>query len=54
MSTNNPDGGNLFRYDASANQYIFNLGTKGLSTGTWALQVVVNDLVAKQVRISLK
>jgi Tol biopolymer transport system component len=54
VSTNNPDGGNLFRYDASANQYIFNLGTKGLSTGTWVLQVVVNDLVAKEVQISLK
>ncbi len=53
-STSQADSGNLFRYDSTAKQYIFNLGTKGLSTGTWMLQVVVNGVVAKEVRISLK
>ena len=48
------DTGNTFRYDAEANQYIFNFGTKGLSTGTWVLQVVVNGMVARQVYISLR
>jgi hypothetical protein len=53
-STSAADSGNTFRYDPEANQYIFNLGTKGLSTGTWVIQVVVNDMVAKQVWISLR
>jgi len=29
-----PDGGNTFRYDATAGQYIFNLSTKSLTSGT--------------------
>lgn len=53
-STSAADSGNTFRYDAQADQYIFNLGTKGLSIGTWALQVTVNGLVAKEVWISLR
>jgi hypothetical protein len=53
-STSAADTGNTFRYDAEADQYIFNLGTKGLSTGTWVLQVVVNGLVEKEVLISLR
>lgn len=54
LSTAAPDSGNTFRYDPADNQYIFNLGTKGLDTGTWSLQVTVNDIVVKQVLISLK
>jgi hypothetical protein len=53
-TTSQADAGNLFRYDAEANQYILNWGTKGLAKGTWSLQVVVNDLVAKEVLVSLK
>lgn len=53
-ATGNANTGNAFRYDAEADQYIFNLGTKSLSTGTWILQVTVNGLLAKQVQISLK
>jgi len=53
-STGKADSGNTFRYDAESNQYIFNLGTKGLSTGTWVIQVVVNGMVAKEVWISLR
>jgi hypothetical protein len=53
-STSAADSGNTFRYDADASQYVFNLGTKGLSTGTWALQVAVNGIVMKEVWISLK
>jgi len=47
-----PDGGNLFRYDGG--QYIFNLSTKGMSTGTWSLRADLGDGVAHEVRISLK
>src|SRR5204863_51478 len=36
---NSPD--NNFRYDTSLNGYIFNLSTKGLSSGTWKLSVKV-------------
>ena len=53
-STSAADSGNTFRYDADADQNIFNLGTKGLSTGTWVLQVTVNGMVAKEVWVSLK
>jgi hypothetical protein len=53
-STSAADTGNTFRYDAEANQYIFNLGTKSLSTGTWSLRVEVNGMVEKEVWISLR
>ena len=41
-STSAATTGNLFRYDTTSNQYIFNWGTNGLSTGTWLLKVNVN------------
>ncbi len=53
-STSSADVGNTFRYDATADQYIFNLGTKALSTGTWSLRVEVNGMVEKEVWISLR
>ena len=53
-STSQADSGNSFRYDAESDQYLFNLGTRGLTTGTWGLQVVVNGMVAKQVLFSLR
>jgi Tol biopolymer transport system component len=48
------DSGNTFRYDTLAGQYIFNLGTKSLSTGSYSLRVEVNSVVMKEVLISLK
>jgi hypothetical protein len=36
----NPDNG--FRYDASLQGYIYNLGTRGLSSGTWELRFTVS------------
>jgi hypothetical protein len=53
-STSAADSGNTFRYDAEADQYIFNLGTTGLTEGTWSLQVTVNGVVMKEVWISLR
>jgi hypothetical protein len=46
--------GTLFRYDSSAQQYIFNLGTKELSKGTWTLKVTLDDGNSYTQRISLK
>ena len=54
VATNNADGGNTFRYDPSADQYIFNLGTKGLSQGTWQLRVDLGDGATHTVLLSLK
>jgi hypothetical protein len=54
-ATNAPDGGNAFRYDATADQYIFNLGTRGMSEGTWQIRIDLGDGAApRTVLISLK
>jgi hypothetical protein len=57
--------GNLFRYDATAKQYIFNLSTKlpytnpdtssinSFSQGTWTLKIGLDDGTFKSVNIQL-
>ena len=50
----NADAGNVFRYDATAKQYIFNWGTKGLSEGTWQIRVDLGDNVLHVVHVSLR
>jgi alpha-tubulin suppressor-like RCC1 family protein len=52
VSTSAATSGNLFRYDGG--QYIFNLSTKGLSTGTWSLSINLGDRVPRTVNISLR
>jgi hypothetical protein len=54
ISTSNATTGNLFRYDATSNQYIFNLGTKTLSTGTYQLRLDLGDGILRTVNITLK
>jgi hypothetical protein len=54
VSTAAATTGTLFRYDASGQQYIFNLATNGLSKGTWNLKVSLNDGASYTTRISLK
>lgn len=54
VSTSQATEGNLFRYDLVEKQYIFNLNTKTMSTGTWALIIYLNDGSTKSVWISLK
>jgi hypothetical protein len=54
VSTSAATTGNLFRYDSTSNQYIFNLGTKTLSKGTWQIKAVLDDGTSKTVLISLK
>ena len=48
------DGGDAFRYDAAAGQYIYNLSTKSLSAGTWSLKADLGDGVTHQINVSLK
>jgi hypothetical protein len=42
-STAQASTGNTFRYDAPSGQYIFNLSTKGLTSGTWRLRTDFGD-----------
>jgi hypothetical protein len=53
-STSNATTGSLFRYDAAGQQYIFNLSTKGLTTGTWSLKVTLDDGTSYTTHVSLK
>jgi hypothetical protein len=53
-STSAADSGNTFRYDATSAQYIFNLGTKSLSQGTWQVRIDLGDGSTNLVLISLK
>jgi hypothetical protein len=49
----NPDSD--FRFDAALAGYIFNLSTKGLSTGTWALSfTVTNDPVPYSIEFDVR
>lgn len=50
--TSNTD--NLFRFDASTNQYIYNLNTSGYTAGTYLLRVRLNDQTTHDVHVSLR
>jgi hypothetical protein len=54
INSNPADTGTLFRYDAVAGQYIFNLGTKNLTAGDWYLHVFLGDGVDHVTKISLR
>lgn len=54
ISTSAATTGNLFRYDPIAKQFIFNLGTKSLSKGTWQVRIELDDGSSKYINISLK
>lgn len=51
-STSGADVGNTFRY--ADNQYIYNLSTKGLSSGTWQIKVILDDGTTHTIMISFK
>ncbi|MDD5669047.1 MAG: PxKF domain-containing protein, partial [Candidatus Omnitrophica bacterium] len=53
-STSQATEGNLFRYSSTDNQYVFNLGTKNLSQGTWQIRIALDDNTSKYVNISLR
>jgi hypothetical protein len=46
--------GNLFRFDRTCGQYIFNMSTKPLSRGKWRLRVDLHDTIEHTVEITLK
>jgi hypothetical protein len=50
------DSGNMFRYDSSSGQYLFNLATTALTPGTWRIRIDLLDQspVPHTVVISLK
>jgi parallel beta-helix repeat protein len=54
ISTSAASEGNAFRYDSTDDLYIFNLGTTGMDTGTYQLNINLDDGTVKTVRISLK
>ena len=54
LSTSAADTGNQFRYDATENQYIFNLSTKSLTAGSWQLKVKLDDGKQYYVQIAIK
>jgi len=53
-ASGNSNIGNLFRYDVTSNQYIYNLSTKGYSSGTYTLRVISNDQTQHEVLVSIK
>lgn len=48
------DSGNQFRYDSTAQQYIFNLATKELEKGTYGMRIALDDGQTFAVIISFK
>ena len=48
-----PTTGDLFRYDGTG-QYIYNWGTKGLTSGTYQLRITLGDGFSRTVNISLR
>ncbi len=55
-TTNVPDSGNIFRYDAANDLYIYNLATDrgDLSVGTWRLIVTLDDGTTHDIELKLK
>jgi hypothetical protein len=52
VSTSAATTGNLFRY--AGGQYLFNWGTKGLTAGTYQLQINLGDGMTRTVTIGLR
>jgi hypothetical protein len=53
-STSAATSGNLFRYDATSGQYLFNWSTKGLTKGKYRLYVDLGDGVSHTVDVGLR
>ncbi|MGN6475515.1 MAG: HYR domain-containing protein, partial [Mycobacteriales bacterium] len=54
VSTAAATTGNLFRYDPTSQQYIFNWSTKGLTVGSYRLTINLGDGVLHTVVVSLR
>ncbi|MHC4478472.1 MAG: PxKF domain-containing protein [Planctomycetota bacterium] len=53
-SSGNANTGTLFRYDDTDEQYIYNLSTRSLSTGTYRIHVICDKAQSCSVDVSLK
>ena len=47
------DGGN-FRTDAASCRYVYNLGTRSLGIGTYAVRILVNSVVVGRVTFGVQ
>lgn len=54
ISTSAADTGNVFRFDEMEQQYLYNLGTKQLETGTYLIKISLDDGQVFTVQFSLK
>jgi len=54
VSSGGSNSGDFFRFDSTNSQYIFNLSTQPLPTGTWQVQVHLGDGSVHTVMIGLK
>lgn len=54
VSTSASDTGNMFRYNTEDYLYIYNLNTDDMSTGTYQLNINLDDGMVKSVWISIK
>ena len=54
VSSGGSNSGDFFRYDSTSSQYIFNLSTQPLPTGTWQVQAHLDDGSIHTVMIGLK
>jgi hypothetical protein len=53
-ASGNANAGNLFRFDLVEQQYVYNLSTKPLSTGTWTLRASLDDGSVRTAPVNLK
>lgn len=53
-STSSATEGNQFRYDATNNQYIFNLDIKTLTEGTWQIRAELDDGTSQYATFSVR
>jgi hypothetical protein len=51
---NSADSGNIFRYDAGGDQFVFNLATKDWQAGTYSIQISVNGVVTISQPITVR
>jgi hypothetical protein len=56
VNSTTANSGNCFRYDATSHTFIFNLGIKGLSTGTYKITATVTgDFAAtRSINVGLR
>ncbi len=52
-SSGSSNTGNYFRYDATYNQYIFNLSTNGMTTGSHSIYITLDDGTVHTMKVRL-